>query len=1072
MTSDLPTIHLLTDDLLLRIFRALASHGDYFSHGLVCRRWYCLARSAQSRVRVKSNSGIPSRLILHALSRFPSLSELDLLAGSVYPADDRLIHSLATSALSQRLCRLHLVFEGRSCTNPESPHSATPASARSTEAAFHRLFSSCTRLTHLTLKSKSSSVTLPPSIATLTSLTHLHLDFDFSSLPSSLFASLTLLQSLELRSRNLQSLPDTLGQLKKLCELTVQCTALEALPESIGDYFFLSRLELLECCRLQELPDPLCTLPNLSHLNIQNCDSLICLPEDFGQLQSLRCLKLSCYSADFTLPESFFYLSNLQTLEISFSWCHWPSACLISFRCLASLARLSLQGMFVHSLPPALLQPPSLRILTLSSLHLLTAFPHSPGQLENLRELTISDCEKLETLPSSFFSSSPNLSSLTLSALPLLASLPEFLGAQSNLHQIRLHQLHLDYCSSLSDLPASLSSLSSLRHLSIRHCPSLSALPHGIALLPSLQSLVLVSLPGVTSLESVFLGRGVLVPAAPAGRPSGGRGWGRDCEGQQQQQQQQQQQEQDQEQQECRHSLARGMTDDSLNGIQHFPSLESLRIISLPSISSLPEPFGQLPKLRKLVLQACGNLSKLPHSFLGLGSLHYLHISNLGNLSTLPEDIGQLPTLETLLLEDLPALAHLPASLSLPPLTSTLQSLHLPLLLTPSPAEADTASCFDVVRGVVPGLESLVLHGSYRCTVTSPTGTSSSTKVTGVGGTSSLVLSGAHDPSDDPSDDPSGDPSGDASDGAAGGDVGVDWPLLSAQHAPSMVAAVSSGEQGWAQQVEQLALQVGQLSHHALRGLASSLPRSISHAVPGYVADHTGRERARAANDDNSPWNVIAAGTSSHRKAVLAPCIPDDLFLSPLAPSHLRLLHLHSCHHLLHLPSSLPSIPHLCLLSLSNLPCLASLPPSLHLLSSLTCLQLTDCTALTHLPASLFCLPELERLALIRCYSLVALPTVPTSTDSCPHAKATDALLSEGSGNVNPSTSVVFKLRVLHMEECYMLAELPSSVTMLQGLERVTVDGCFRIHRLPEGMVQLPYLRSLAWNGRDVLQGR
>lgn len=87
-------------------------------------------------------------------------------------------------------------------------------------------------------------------------------------------------------------LPESIGTLKNLKELTLACNNLKELPESLGNLENLERLDLMHN-NLTKLPDSLGNLTKLKSLHLSGNNELSELPETFGNLKNLK--ELVCY---------------------------------------------------------------------------------------------------------------------------------------------------------------------------------------------------------------------------------------------------------------------------------------------------------------------------------------------------------------------------------------------------------------------------------------------------------------------------------------------------------------------------------------------------------------------------------------------------------------------------------------------------------------------------------------------------------------------------------------------------------------------------------------------------------
>ncbi|NGX63934.1 MAG: hypothetical protein KR126chlam6_01356 [Candidatus Anoxychlamydiales bacterium] len=129
-------------------------------------------------------------------------------------------------------------------------------------------------------------------------------------------SKLANLEELAICDTAIESLPDSLVQLKKLKILTIYDNKfLALLPDKIGELQSLEELQLINNL-LTSLPDSLCDLTNLIRLVISHNKFLAFLPDKLGQLKSLTKLYLNHNLLTF-LPDSLCDLRVLDTLKIS-----------------------------------------------------------------------------------------------------------------------------------------------------------------------------------------------------------------------------------------------------------------------------------------------------------------------------------------------------------------------------------------------------------------------------------------------------------------------------------------------------------------------------------------------------------------------------------------------------------------------------------------------------------------------------------------------------------------------------------------------------------------------------------
>jgi Leucine-rich repeat (LRR) protein len=114
----------------------------------------------------------------------------------------------------------------------------------------------------------------------------------------------------ELEAARVITVPDEIGDLRKLETLVLSRGTYRSLPATIGRLVKLKRLELSSKA-LRELPDEICELPELVELSISG--RLTELPANLGALSTLRALNVR-YAALRTLPSSIGKLDKLTTL--------------------------------------------------------------------------------------------------------------------------------------------------------------------------------------------------------------------------------------------------------------------------------------------------------------------------------------------------------------------------------------------------------------------------------------------------------------------------------------------------------------------------------------------------------------------------------------------------------------------------------------------------------------------------------------------------------------------------------------------------------------------------------------
>jgi hypothetical protein len=168
------------------------------------------------------------------------------------------------------------------------------------------------------------------------------------------------LKTLDVSSNHLAALPEEIGSLRNLTELSLFFNKIETMPDSLKNLKNLRRLEV-SYNRLRLVPEAVCELTNLGELTLDN-NRLKSLPENISYLENLTKLSLS-HNQLTVLPESIRELFNL--------------------------TELSLRNNLLTSLPAGIGHLKNLKMLDLS-LNPLNSIPVSLTELPKLETLLIS----------------------------------------------------------------------------------------------------------------------------------------------------------------------------------------------------------------------------------------------------------------------------------------------------------------------------------------------------------------------------------------------------------------------------------------------------------------------------------------------------------------------------------------------------------------------------------------------------------------------------------------------------------------------------------------------------------
>lgn len=302
---------------------------------------------------------------------------------------------------------------------------------------------------------------------------------------------------------NLKTLPEIYGNLESL---QIGETAIEELPTSILSLNNLSELDLKDCKYLKNLPSGMRELTSLANLNLHGCSSL----EKFPELP--KCVKNVCLShtAIEQVPSSIEYLCDVEQLllrgctrlaSLPASLCRLKSlkhldlsycSNLIDFPDIVEpmehLITLELQGTGIRELPSSIENLVKLQDLFLNGCKNLEFVPNNISKIDGLKLLNLSNCSKLENLPSLLVGLS-SLTELHMSCCNV-QEIPDWLIGLSSLEYLDLSRTNIDR------IPTSIKQLSMLKFLYIQNCKNLQVLPE----LP--MSIAFLDARGCTSLES------------------------------------------------------------------------------------------------------------------------------------------------------------------------------------------------------------------------------------------------------------------------------------------------------------------------------------------------------------------------------------------------------------------------------------------------------------------------------------------------------------------------------------------------------------------------------------------
>ncbi|KAJ7296619.1 hypothetical protein O6H91_Y111500 [Diphasiastrum complanatum] len=323
----------------------------------------------------------------------------------------------------------------------------------------------------------------------------------------------------------------------------------------------------------------------------------------------------------------------------------------------ANILKLSLIGNDITRVKDNL-QFPSLQIaLMTNNKKLKRVFPPALHGMQHLLVLDLRGCSSLKELPVTV-SSLQSLQLLDLRFCTNLCTLPKSIGSLRHLHQLKLSG-----CAAFTHLPRSVGWLQSLEVLEMVGCKQLRCLPSTIG---RLSSLLILNLHGCSSLHTL-----------PTSIDSLKRLYFLELSG-------------------CSNleyvlslfeklrllmDLQKSCLMAVPMGIWRMSNIETLSLSSLKNLTFLPSRISALHQLRNLSLSDCRSLEFLPEELGALSLLQELDLSHTA-LRKLPQSLGKLEELKHLYLQGCARLLSVPDSIS--------QLSKLELL--------DLSACWDLVK--------------------------------------------------------------------------------------------------------------------------------------------------------------------------------------------------------------------------------------------------------------------------------------------------------------------------------------------------------------------------------------
>ncbi|MFX1503216.1 MAG: leucine-rich repeat domain-containing protein [Promethearchaeota archaeon] len=245
---------------------------------------------------------------------------------------------------------------------------------------------------------------------------------------------------LNLVMKELDILPDIIGNLSKLRILTLKWNKIDALPESFGNLIELEELDLEGSWStnddkaiyngIMELPNSFCNLKKLKILNIKE-NGLRLLPNNIGQLKSLQKLFLDTNRIS-EIPESIGELTDLSFLSLRSNRISNipPSLCRLE-----KVFQLDLSFNLIEKIPDCIDQLKSVNMLYLGG-NKITEIPSSIANLGSLERLYLGE-NQLTEIPEV-------ITKLPLTVLSIsnnqLKNLPYFIYTMESLNELDVRE--------------------------------------------------------------------------------------------------------------------------------------------------------------------------------------------------------------------------------------------------------------------------------------------------------------------------------------------------------------------------------------------------------------------------------------------------------------------------------------------------------------------------------------------------------------------------------------------------------------------------------------------------------
>ncbi|GKV17365.1 hypothetical protein SLEP1_g27879 [Rubroshorea leprosula] len=493
-----------------------------------------------------------------------------------------------------------------------------------------------------------------------------------------------------------EEFPPCFGNMKSLRYLDISRTRIAALPKFVTELYNLQTFRFMNCRSLKMPANGIKNLINLRHILFSHEEQM---PANIGRLTCLQTLPLFCVGATkgrkieelgfLRLLKGRLFISNLelvkdkpeamgaklhekQLYDLTLKWGkegNHDKDVLEGLQPHASLQRLRVEGYGGKNFPSWMLNNlleltiksceklenipiigfSSLKKLEIDQCKKLTGIAVGTTEFTSLKELSIQCCAKLESIPTSALPSiqtlniknCEGLSSIGDSLSKCLEHIPlkdcpnlRFLPSMDGLTSLK--SLRLSSCDGFEYLPRGLSSCTALERLNINACNSLVSIPEELKDLRSLVNLEITNCSRLRSIPEKTLN------CLTGLKRLGIGGFSVELE--------------EFPGLNSIHHLQASLEGLELCGwekltevprqIQHLAALKSLCIIGFNQIETLPEWLGEVPfstSLEELTIRNCSNLVSIPKEI--IGRLARLKKLDMGPFS---EELEEFPGLSSI----------------------------------------------------------------------------------------------------------------------------------------------------------------------------------------------------------------------------------------------------------------------------------------------------------------------------------------------------------------------------------------------------------------------------------------